>query len=65
MTGIDEPREIFIGSNTFIGAHSFILKGVTLGDGCIVGANSVVKDSFPNHSIIAGSPARLIGQLSK
>jgi maltose O-acetyltransferase len=65
LTGIDDPEEITIGKNTFIGAHSFILKGVTIGENSVVGSNSVVNNSFPSHSIIAGSPARLIGKLSK
>jgi len=49
-----------IGSNTFIGFGSSILPGVTLGSHCIVGTNSVVTKSFPDFSMLAGSPAKII-----
>lgn len=63
-SAITEPREIIIEDHCFVGAHSFILKGVHLGKHCVVGANSVVNKSFPAHSIIAGNPAQLIKTLS-
>jgi acetyltransferase-like isoleucine patch superfamily enzyme len=61
--GITEGKEIIIEDDCFIGAHSFILKGVRLGRHSVVGANSVVTKSFPDFSVIAGSPAKLIKNL--
>ncbi len=63
--GITSNNKIKIGDDCFIGAHSFILNGVQLGEHCVVGANSVVTKSFPNYSIIAGSPAKLIKKIIK
>lgn len=49
-----------IGSNCYIGPNTIISKGITIGDGTIIGANSFVNKSFPRSSKIAGSPARVI-----
>ena len=62
-SGLSVGRKIIIEDDCFIGAHSFILKGVHLGKHCIVGANSVVTKSFPAGSVVAGSPAKLIKSL--
>ena len=49
-----------IGRGTFLGYGSRVLTGVTLGEGCVVGANAVVNRSFPEYSMVAGIPAKLI-----
>lgn len=54
-------KGVSIGSNCWIGSKVTILDGVTLGAGCVVAAGAVVNKSFPDNSIIAGVPARLIG----
>ena len=52
---------VYIGNNCYIGPKVIISKGVTLGDCCIVGANSFVNKGFDDYSIIAGTPAKKIG----
>jgi acetyltransferase-like isoleucine patch superfamily enzyme len=54
---------IRIGANVWIGFDSCILPGVTIGDGSIVGARSVVTESIPPYSIAAGNPARIVRRI--
>jgi acetyltransferase-like isoleucine patch superfamily enzyme len=49
-----------IGRNCFIGGRSLIMPGVAIGDGCIVGAGSVVTKSVPASCAVAGNPAVVI-----
>jgi len=51
--------------NARIGAYSIILPGVTIGEGSIIGANSLVTDDIPPFSIAFGSPAKVIRQLTE
>jgi len=51
---------VVIEDNVFIGAHSTILKGVTIGQNSIIGACSVVTKNVPLNEIWAGNPAKFI-----
>jgi acetyltransferase-like isoleucine patch superfamily enzyme len=50
-----------LGPYCFIGAHATILPGTTLGKGCLVSAYSLVKGEFEDYSVIAGNPAKRVG----
>ena len=56
---------VTIGSNVFIGAESVVLPGVTIGSNVIIGANSTVTRDVPDHSVVAGTPARVICTLEE
>jgi acetyltransferase-like isoleucine patch superfamily enzyme len=56
-----EQAPIRIGKDVWIGRGCCILKGVTIGDGAVVGANSVVTGDLEAGSIHAGAPARKVG----
>jgi len=51
---------ITIGNDVLIGINSTILKGVTIGDGAVVAANSLVNRSVPPHALVGGVPARVL-----
>jgi acetyltransferase-like isoleucine patch superfamily enzyme len=59
---VKEDIGIVIKDHVWIGAGARILKNVEIGNNVIIGANSVVTKSFPDNSIIAGNPARKVGE---
>jgi acetyltransferase-like isoleucine patch superfamily enzyme len=56
----EQCASVEIGRGSWIGQNAVIMQGVTIGEQCIIGANSVVTKSIPARSIAAGSPARVV-----
>ena len=53
-----------VGDNVWCGANVVITSGVTVGERCVIGANSVVTTDLPPRVIAAGAPARVIREIS-
>ena len=51
--------DIVVGNDVWIGYQSCILSGVTIGNGAIIGARSVIKGRTP-YAIVAGNPAKFV-----
>lgn len=56
-------QSVYIESNVWLGMNTIVLKGVRIGKGSIIGANSVVTKDIPENVIAAGSPCRVIKQI--
>ena len=56
---------VYIGKRTFIGGHSLILKGVSIGEGAVVAAGSVVTKPIPANEVWGGNPAKFIKKIDQ
>jgi acetyltransferase-like isoleucine patch superfamily enzyme len=56
----EEIRAVRVCRFAWIGQRSYILKGVTIGEGAIVGVNSVVVTDVPPYAVVMGNPARVV-----
>ena len=65
FSGRDTLKPTFIGNDCWIGAYSIIMCGVKIGDGSIIAAGSVVTKDVEAYSIVAGIPAKKIGERNK
>ncbi len=55
---INEPKEIVIGDNVWLGMKSTVLKGAEIGNQCVIGANCLVASNIPDHMMVGTAPAR-------
>lgn len=56
---------IHIGNNVWIGAHSVVLPGVTIGDNTVIGAGSIVTKDIPANVVAVGNPCRVMREISE
>jgi len=62
---LQPERPVRIGDGSWIGHGSVILPGADIGRNVVIGANSVVSGSIPDHSVAVGAPARVVKQISE
>jgi hypothetical protein len=60
---VSDPQPVLIENGAWIGMYSSVLKGVTIGEGTIVAAHSLVNKSLPANVLAGGVPARVIRKL--
>jgi acetyltransferase-like isoleucine patch superfamily enzyme len=58
-------RPVRLGRNVWIGFEACVLPGVTVGEGAVVGARSVVAEDVPPYTVVAGNPARVVRRLKE
>jgi acetyltransferase-like isoleucine patch superfamily enzyme len=58
---VGTTKGIFIGDDIWIGVSVSIIDGVKVGNGCVIGAGSVVINDVPEYAVVAGVPAKVIG----
>jgi carbonic anhydrase/acetyltransferase-like protein (isoleucine patch superfamily) len=59
------PAPVIIGNNVWLGVNATILKGVTIGENSVIGAQAVVTSDIPANVIAAGNPCKVIRSLAK
>ena len=62
---VNSSGSVTIGNNIYFGADCTVLKGVSIGDNCIIGARSVVTKSIPPNSVAVGNPCKVIYSLDE
>lgn len=63
--GLEKALPIVIGDNCWIGGDVTILPGVTIGEGTVIGAKSVVTKDIPDHVIAVGNPCRVLRPITE
>ena len=63
--GIMRSLPVRIGNDVWIGGHAVITQGVTIGDGAVIGAGSVVTHDIPARGIAAGNPCRVLRPITE
>ena len=64
VAGLEYAKPIHIGHSVWIGGGAIVLPGVTIGDGCVIGAGSVVTRDLSPDTLAVGNPARIVRSLA-
>lgn len=62
---LEYAKPITIGNDCWLASNVVVCGGVTIGDGCVIGAGSVVTRDIPANSFAAGNPCRIIRQITE
>lgn len=62
---LDVRGEVIIGNNAWVGRNVCIMPGVHIGEGAVIGANSVVTNDVPAYCVAVGAPARVIKSINE
>lgn len=65
VQGLEYAYPIRIGNNVWIGGHTTVLPGVTIGDNTVIGAGSVVTKDIPAGVVAVGNPCRVIRPITE
>ena len=57
---LDSNRRVTIGRNVWLGDGVVVTPGSSIGEGCVIGANSVVIGNIPSYTVAAGAPAKVL-----
>lgn len=62
---IPSSGKVKIGNNVYFGTDVIVLKGVTIGDNCVIAAGSIITKDIPANSVAAGVPAKVVCGLNE
>ena len=63
--GLEQALPITVGDDCWFGANVSIMPGVTIGQGCVIAAGSVVTKDVPDNCLVAGAPAKVIKKINQ
>ena len=63
--GLEKALPIHVGDNCWFGANVSVMPGVTIGNGCVIGAGSVVTKDVEDNCVVAGVPAKVIQKINQ
>ena len=63
--GLEYAKPITVGNNVWFGGSVVVLAGVTIGNGAVIGAGSVVTKDVPDNVVVVGNPARIIKEIEQ